>query len=238
MSSPLVEMPVADSADELLAGACEREPIVDGAGKSGALLERVVIDGERYIVKHLHLADDWTMRAAGDFNSASFTVWRRGLLARLPDCINQPIVGVAKEPGGCVLLMRDVSQWLVPVTDDVIPLDQHLRFLDHMATMHAAFWDGGEEVEVIPVMHRYLELSPWTAEAEKAIGSTHLVPRLVGQGWPLLADVAPRASAVVGPLALDPRPLVEALERTPQAFAHGNWQLGNPGTDAPGGTGR
>lgn len=234
-STPHV-IPVAPSVDALLMGASDREPMVGGAGKSGARLERVQIDGALYVVKYLHLADDWTMRAAGDLAGASFTAWRRGLLARLPTCINQPIVGVAKDPGGCVLLMRDVSEWLVPVTDEVIPLDQHLRFLDHMAAMHATFWDAGEEVEVIPVMHRYLELSLWTAEAEAAIGSTHLVPQLIGQGWALLADVAPRASAVVGPLASDPGRLVEALERTPQTFVHGNWKLDNLGTDPDGRT--
>src|SRR5450631_345703 len=236
MSSRAVAVPVAVSVDELLAGASDREPIVDGAGKSGALLERVVIDGERYVVKYLHRADDWTMRAAGDLSGASFTAWRRGLLARLPDCFNQPIVGVAKDPGGCVLLMRDISQWLVPVTDEVIRLEQHLRFVDHMAAMHAAFWDAGEEVEVIPVMHRYLELSTWTAEAEASIGSTHLVPRLIGQGWALFGDVAPHAAAVVAPLSMDPGPLVEALEQTPQTFVHGNWKLDNLGTDSYGRT--
>jgi hypothetical protein len=210
--------------------------MVGGAGKSGARLERVVIGGERYVVKYLHLSDDWTMRAAGDLSGASFTAWRRGLLARLPDCLNQPIVGVAKDPGGCVLLMRDVSEWMVPVTEETIPIDQHHRFLDHMAAMHVGFWDGGEEVEVIPVMHRYLELSPWIAETEAALGSTQLVPRLVGQGWALLPEVAPRAAAVVGPLSVDPGPLVEALERTPQTFVHGNWKLDNLGTDAEGRT--
>jgi len=223
--------PIADSVDELLAGASDREPIVDGAGKSGARLERVVIDGQRHVVKYLDRADDWTMRAAGDFHGAAFTAWRRGLLARLPACINSPIVGVARSAGGCVLLMRDVSTWLVPVTDEVIALAQHLRFLDHMAAMHATYWGAGEEVEVVPAMHRYLELSLWTAEAEAAIGSTHLVPRLIGQGWGLLADIAPRAASVVGPLATQPGPLVEALESTPQTFVHGNWKLDNLGTD-------
>src|SRR5450631_537283 len=236
MSSLAAAVPVADSVDTLLAGASAREPIVDGAGKSGARLERVVIDGQRYVVKYLHLADDWTMRAAGDLSGAAFTAWRRGLLARMPDCINQPIVGVCKDPGGSAVLMRDVSQWLVPVTDKVIPLEQHLRFLDHMAAMHATFWDAGQEVEVIPVMHRYLELSVWIAEAEAAIGSTHLVPRLIGQGWAMLGDVAPRAAAVVVPLSVDPGPLVEALEQTPQTFVHGNWKLDNLGTDAVGRT--
>src|SRR5207237_5214000 len=76
----------------------------------------------------------------------------------------------------------------------------------------------------------------WMAQAEAALGSDHLVPRLVGEGWPLLAEVAPRAAAVVTPLAWDPSPLVEALDRTPQTFVHGNWQLDNLGTDADGRT--
>ena len=85
-------------------------------GKSGASLERVAIGGERYILKHLDLADDWTMRASGCLRGAPLTLWERGVLARLPDCFNQPIVGAAPEErpgpppsGGCALLMRDVT---------------------------------------------------------------------------------------------------------------------------------
>ena len=227
------------SLDELLAGATDREVLVDGAGKSGARLERVTISGQRYVVKHLSLADDWTMRAAGQLGGATLALWQRGLLARLPDCINQPIVAVTNgrgASGDTVLLMRDVGEWLVPVSDDVIPLDQQLRFLNHMAAMHAEFWDGGDEIEVVPAMHRYLELSPWTAVAEETLGSPHAVPRLVGEGWRLLADVAPAAAGVVTPLAWNPGPLVEALARTPQTFVHGNWKLDNLGTDPDGRT--
>ncbi len=231
-------MPVAASVDEMLDGATDRTPLVDGAGKSGATLERVTIDGDRYVVKYLAMADDWTMRAAGVLGGATLELWRRGLFARLPDCIDQPIVAVAHEPAtrarGAVtaVLMRDVGRWLVPVTDATIPLDQHLRFLDHMAAMHAAFWGGGDDISVVPPMHRYLELSPWIAAAEAARGTPPLVPRLVGEGWEQLAGVAPAAAAVVLPLAWDPAPLVDALETTPQTFVHGNWKLDNLGTDA------
>ena len=91
-------------------------------------------------------------------------------------------------------------------------------------------------MEVIPVTHRYLELSPWTAAAEAAVGSAHLVPQLVAKGWPLLAEVAPAAAAVVTPLAYDPGPLVDALAGTPQTFVHSNWKLDNLGTDDQGRT--
>ena len=116
------------------------------------------------------------------------------------------------------------------------PLGQHLSFLRHMAALHAAFWGCGDEIEVVPVMHRYLELSPWTAQAEAGLGSDHLVPQLVGRGWPLLAEVAPAAAAVVIPLAHDPGPLVDALATTPQTFVHSNWKLDNLGTDDEGRT--
>ncbi len=222
---------------ELLAGATERTVLEEVPGKSGATLERVVIGGQGYVLKHLDLAEDWTMRASGCLRGAPLMLWERGILTRLPECFNQPIVGAAPEArpgprgGGCALLMHDVTPWLVPATDAPITLAQHARFLRHMAALHAEFWACGSEFDVVPAMHRYLELSPWTATAEAAVGSAHLVPRLVAKGWPLLAEVAPAAAAVVTPLAHDPGPLVEALAGTPQTFVHSNWKLDNLGTD-------
>jgi hypothetical protein len=228
---------------ELVAAASEREVLDEAPGKSGARLERLVIDGERYVLKHMDLASDWTMRTTGCLRGASFDLWERNLLARLPACINQPIVAVARErpdhrrpSGGCTVLMRDVSQWLVPATDEPISLDQHQSFLRHMAALHAAFWGSGTEIDVVPAMHRYLELSMWTAQTEAALGSDHLVPKLIGRGWPLLTEVAPAAAAVVVPLATDPGPLVEALAATPQTFVHSNFKLDNLGTDDDGRT--
>jgi Phosphotransferase enzyme family len=222
---------------ELLAGATQRTVLAEAPGKSGATLERVVIGGQDYVLKHLDLAQDWTMRASGCLRGAPLALWERGILSRLPNCFNQPIVGAAATSsaptpaGGCALLMRDVTPWLVPATDAPITLDQHARFLRHMAALHAEFWECGPEFDVVPVMHRYLELSPWMATAEAAVGSAHLVPQLVAKGWPLLAQVAPAAAAVVTPLAHDPGPLVEALAATPHTFVHSNWKLDNLGTD-------
>jgi Phosphotransferase enzyme family len=202
-----------------------------------------VIGGQHYVLKHLDLAEDWTMRASGCLRGAPLMLWERGILARLPDCINQPIIGAAPEPGpgpapsgGCALLMHDVTPWLIPATDAPITASQHRGFLQHMSALHAAFWGCGPEFDVVPAMHRYLELSPWMAEAEAAIGSPHLVPQLVAKGWPLLAAVAPAAAAVVVPLARDPGPLVDALAGTPHTFVHSNWKLDNLGVDDAGRT--
>ncbi len=222
--------PVLDSVEMLTADAEERHQI-DSAGKSGAVLERVRIDGEWHVLKHLDPDGDWTLRAAGVPETATVALWRRGLLDRLPDCLEQPIVAVALEPGGrAALLMRDVGEHLVPVTDDPVPREQHERFLDHMAALHARFWETAEDVDVVSPARRYLELSPAMARAEAELGSDHLVPQLVAKGWPLLEQVAPEAARVVVPLVHDPTPLVAALDRTPQTFVHGNWKLDNLGS--------
>jgi hypothetical protein len=227
---------VHDSIDSLLAGATNRRSM-DGPGKSGALLERVTIDGQPYVVKHLDHDADWTLRVANVPGSATVQLWRQGVLAELPDCFNQPIVAVAQDvrrPTVSALLMHDVGKWLVPATDDLVPVGQHERFLDHMAALHATFWE--RRIAVVSSTDRYLELSPRMAAAEAAIGSDHLVPRLVAQGWPLLEEVAPALARVVVPLVNEPSPLVDALDTTPQTFVHGNWKLDNLGTDDDGRT--
>src|ERR1039457_6631913 len=125
---------------ELLSGATERTVLAEAPGKSGATLERMVIGGQDYVLKQLDLADDWTMRASGCLCGARLVLWERGILSRLPGCVNQPIVaavplprtiappprppapppppaGAAPPGGGRALLMRDVTPWLVPATD-------------------------------------------------------------------------------------------------------------------------
>ena len=72
------------SVADLIAGATARTGLDGAAGKSGARLERVVIAGQPYVLKHLDLAEDWTMRASGCLRGAPLLAWERGLLSRPP----------------------------------------------------------------------------------------------------------------------------------------------------------
>jgi hypothetical protein len=74
----MLEAPaVFASVSDLIAGATERTSLTEGAGKSGARLERVVIGGQPYVLKHLDLAQDWTMRASGCLRGAPLLAWER-----------------------------------------------------------------------------------------------------------------------------------------------------------------
>jgi len=237
--------PVAASVEELLGPDAVREPFTSTDGKSGVEMERVVVDGERYILKHLNLDDDWTMRATGDLACRPITVWRSGWLDQLPECLDHTVVGAAWDDRphdrprgqGGALLMRDVGDALLPEGDHEIPLEQHLAFLDHMAQLHAAFWGCRDTVGLFSLPVRLVLFGPRLGSTERACGGTDVVPtELVPAGWERFAERAPRAAEIVLPLLDDPAPVVTALSTTPQTLIHGDWKAGNLGSHPDGRT--
>jgi hypothetical protein len=228
--------PVADSMEELLAGATAREPFAPSDGKSGVPMERVVIGGERFVVKHLHVEGDWIMRATGDLRCRPLLVWQSGILGRVPASIDHAFVGAAREQGGGALLMRDVGKWLVPEGDEPLQLEQHLRYMDHLAEFHAAFRGWEDDIGLTPLANRYTCFADEVSECERALGSGAAVPEIAAQGWQRFPAAAPRAASLVRALQREPDPLVGALEATPQTFLHGDWKLGNLGSHPDGRT--
>jgi ATP/maltotriose-dependent transcriptional regulator MalT len=86
-------------ANDLLATASARYPMdkhVDSL--SGSPFEHALIDGEPYVVKHLGWERDWIARALGDRDCWTWTLWRTGLLAALPDCVDHTIVAMSRDP--------------------------------------------------------------------------------------------------------------------------------------------
>jgi hypothetical protein len=125
--------------------------------------------------------------------------------------------------------MEDVGLHLLPEGDAPISLEQHLGFMDAMASMHAAFWGWRDEFEMLPLSNRLLFFHPDQVRQEMARPAPAEVPVIALQGWALLRERAPRAEAALMRLFDDPGPLIEALESTPQTFIHGDWKMGNLG---------
>jgi hypothetical protein len=225
--------------EALLAGATERLPIKTSDSKSGALFERVRIGDETFVVKHLHADDDWIQRCTGDLGCRPAMLWRAGVLDNLPDCLDHAIVGVATGLGrggwGAALLMRDVGPWLVPEGDEPVPVEQGLRFLDHMAALHAHFWGWEDAYDLMPLTHRYLCFSDVNMAVETARPDVEPVPLIAADGWERFAAVSTLAEEVLA-LRAEPWPLVDALATMPQTFLHGDWKMGNLGSHPDGRT--
>jgi hypothetical protein len=122
----------------LLVDVVSREPLAAADGRSGSLLERVVLaDGRALVVKHVLDGGDWIMRATADHGRAA-ELWSAGVLARVPEVIDHTVVGAEQVPGGWVVIMRDVSAALVP-DHARVGRDDSRRVLEAAAALHAAF---------------------------------------------------------------------------------------------------
>ncbi|MGQ0833179.1 MAG: phosphotransferase [Microthrixaceae bacterium] len=227
----------ASSIDELIAGATERRPLVTGDGKSGSVLELIVIDGERFVLKHLHPDADWTMRGFGDLSCRPIAVWTSGLLDAMPSSIDHAVVGAAAGLGrngwGGALLLHDVGTHLFPAGDEPISLAHHRQLLQHLAEMCAAFWEPSAAIPpMLSLESRWSAFGPTWLQSEQELGWPDAVPRIAADGWARFAQRAPRdVAGVIDALRQDLDPLVLAARDTPQTFLHGDWKLGNLGAD-------
>ena len=241
VNTALAARPVAGSVEELLTGATEREPFGHSDSKSGVRMERVVIDGERYVLKHVHIDNDWTMRFWLAGSCVPLEVWRAGLMDTAPDHIVHGMVGAAGGLGrdglGAALLMHDLSDLLVPAGDGPVPLATHLALIDAMAALAARMWGWDDTVGLLRPAQRWLAFGDAQIAAEERAGWPNAVPKIASGGWARFRERAPSdVVEVVRALRSSAEPLVRAISMTPRTFLHGDWKLGNLGVDGAGRT--
>ncbi len=235
----LTPRPVAGSVDELVAGASRREPWAPAASRSTTAFERVVIDGEPFLLKHLHLDDDFIGRTTGDIGCRPLRAWEAGLYDVAPDHIDHGVVGVAAGDGrngwGTALLMRDLSASLASTGDRPFTEDEHVAFLGAMAAMCAATWGWEDDLDLLAYPRRWEFFAEATLVGEQALGWPERVPEIADEGWRRFFAAAPALVAEgVRALWSDVGPLADALAATPSCFLHGDWKNGNIGLGADG----
>jgi hypothetical protein len=236
----LTPRPTVGSVDELLAGVTHREPFKGADSLSTATFERVVIDGERFIVKYLHCDDDWVMRGTGDVRCRPVLMWTSGLFDALPPFLDHTVVNVASGLGrhgwGGALLMRDESEHFVPDDGSPIGLDDHTLFVENMARFHAHFWGWRDTIGFTGNGNRYLIFNEHLAVIEERLRSGAHVPTLIAGGYAHMARISPAAHRLAHDIFADPSAFLLAIETTPHTFIHSDWKLGNLGNHPDGRT--
>jgi hypothetical protein len=226
---------------DLLEGCSDRRPFRPDDARSSSRFEWVTIGGERFVLKHVHLDDDFTMRVSGDLGCRPLRIWRAGLMDVAGDLVDHGVVGMAAGDGrngwGAALLLRDLHDELVPADDSPLTEAQHLAFLDHCAGMAARFWGWRDDLGLLGYAERWAFFGQAAVAGERALGFPEAVPRIADEGWVRFATRVPgRLRDVVEELRRDPSPLADALRTTPSTFLHGDWKLGNLGTAPDGRT--
>lgn len=224
---------VAESLDELVAGATDRVEVRSSDAKSGARFETLRVDGQPCFLKVLSAEDDWIMRVTGNTTNWEFQVWRAGIYQQFPECIDHTILGMALEGTGpsarLSILMTDCSSDLVPPGDELLPEQHHLDLVDHMAAMHARFLGWRDEIGLADPAHRFLYFAPETIAPELEVADVPGPVAAAETGWALLPERAPRLHRVVRSVHQAPQALTDALSATPSTFVGGDWKLGNIG---------
>ncbi len=219
----------ADVASLLAAhGIDAAEQLLTTNGFSGARHASLKQDRERYILKRLRYDDDWIMRVTHDdgYREAAFAV--SPILTRLPAGVVTPSLGASYDGDGRAILMRDISESLLPDAA-LVPSSTMNVILAGVAELHAEFWDDpmlNARVPWCAVSDRLTLLRRETGEMLIREGRDFGIAR----GWDAFDRQAPeRISAVVAELHADMTPLTLLLGGFPQTLLHGDLKIGNFG---------
>jgi hypothetical protein len=209
----------------LLGRAVQRVPLVGHDGRSGARLERILLDdGTPLVVKRTSPAVDLVMRLSGAAVSREYELWRAGILDQLPAGVGHAVVGAWVDGDDTVLVMRDLG-------DAVVGWGRRLsrqswrQILRGATAVHRAF-RGAAVGGLCPLVERVSLFAPWRMAPERDAGNP--LAASVLRGWERFADVvtADVAEAIFGVLERPDR-LSAALSERSATLIHGDLWLVN-----------
>lgn len=210
--------------EELLARITGRVPLQDHDGRSGARLERGVLDGAApVVVKTVRPRDDLTLLLGGDPRGRELRLWEDGVLDRLPSGTGHAVLGAGWSGGRLVTVMRDLG-------DAVLTWDRRLgaaelhRLFGALAGVHRAF-AGRPPAGLCDLATRLTVFAPGRM---RPLADRFALAGAVLDGWQHFGELVPGAiaDAVLGTLA-DPARLVATLRGAPPTLCHGDAWLVN-----------
>jgi aminoglycoside phosphotransferase (APT) family kinase protein len=242
---PWTEVELAELlASAGLTGVPEEPFPTDGwSGATFSLLRRA--DGVRFVLKRDAYATNWIARATADAGLREAVLASTAAAGGIPvpESVELPYVGVARDGDGAAILMPDLSAeliaWEDPATASAFDGAALATVIDAMASLHATP-DGllsgsktppgwpwcplSERILLLarPSAQRYADEGIWVGERFLA-------------GWDAFERRAPAsAQRLIESLADEPAPLLAALDRLPSTGLHGDLKLSNVGL-LPGG---
>jgi hypothetical protein len=205
----------------------ERVPLTEHVGKSGATLERWLLDdGSRVVVKYLVPGSDLLMSLTRDTSCREYTIWASGLLDHLPPGVTHAVVAGWREADGAALAMRDLGGEVLS-WEDRLDAEQCRWVVQRLAELHGAFADVPLErwSESLTDLEAFITLFA-PDRLRPYVDST--IPRLALRGWRLFEEmVPPDVARPVLDLLSSPGPLVDALRRRPRTLVHGDFATVN-----------
>jgi hypothetical protein len=202
---------------------------IDGHdGRSGAHLERGVLDGRRVVVKAVEPEEDLSLLMGGDPSGRERRLWVDGVLDQLPVGTGHALIAAGWTGGRLVTVMRDLGDAVLSWDRRITPAELR-RLFGSLAAVHRTFADrppdGLCDLATRLTLFAPDGLGP-LAERFELIGA-------VRRGWECFAERVPGpvVDAVFGTLR-DPARLVAALEKAPLTLCHGDaWLVNTALTD-------
>lgn len=208
----------------LLARINDRVPLDDHDGRSGATLERGVLDdGRHVIVKTVAPDRDITFALGGEPTGRERRLWETGVLHGLPPGIGHALLGAGWVDGLLVTVMSDLES-AVLTWDRVLRADDLDRIFGALAAMHRRF-AGQAPPGLCDIRTRAALFAP---EGFASLAADHeLVPAVLA-GWEHFVEIVPHsiADAVLSTLRR-PDDLAAVLTSGVSTLCHGDAWLVN-----------
>jgi hypothetical protein len=214
-----------DDVVRLLGRVSAFTPLTGHDGRSGASIERAVLDdGTAVVVKRSRRENDLAMLASDDHAGREAVLWATGVLDRLPQGIAHPVLAAGWVDDQLVTVMRDLGT-SVPRWDDTFTPDQLSRTFGAVGQMHRAF----AERPPTGLCDLRTRLTLFAPERVARLASHHNpLPAAILRGWERFVDGVEHdvAQAVIAALE-DPEALLKSLAAAPTTLLHGDLILVN-----------
>ena len=181
------------------------------------------------VLKRTLLDRDWTAFRSHDRVGREAMLLAAPELGRVWTTFALPYVAYALEDGAVGLLMHDLAPYLVRDVREPLEAAQEDAILDHLASLHAAFWEADlspSEAWLAHLADGMNLIGPsLLAEGPNALISNAALEERVREGWPEAFRRLP--ARVVDLLKSDAAEHERAFAHLPRTLVHGDVKVAN-----------